>query len=144
MNSTAKIILGLAFLLAPLLLTAQADVLASEDARFAAQTTRDTLSLIRLLADELVYIHSNALVETKADFIHSVGTGRIVYQRMTPEPARRVRALGRQAAIVDGIVHVTGQFQGNTFDMRLRYTAAYRRHKGAWRLVSWQSTRINN
>ncbi len=144
MNSTAKIILGLAFLLAPLLLTAQADVLASEDARFAAQTTRDTLSLSRLLADELVYIHSNALVETKADFIHSVGTGRIVYQRMTPEPARRVRALGRQAAIVDGIVHVTGQFQGNTFDMRLRYTAAYRRHKGAWRLVSWQSTRINN
>ena len=74
------------FLLALLIFTlpaiAQNTILSSEDARFRAQVQRDTLALQNLLSDDLVYIHSNALTETKTDFINSVRTGHIAYQSM--------------------------------------------------------------
>lgn len=143
MNHKIALVVGLYFLWAAGL-GAQSGLLAIEDARFEAQVARDTVRLRQLLADDLVYIHSNALTESKSDFIHSVGSGRIVYQRMQAEAGRRIRTSGRRIAIVDGTAQVTGLFQSNAFEMKLRYTASYRKHRGQWQLWSWQSTRINN
>ncbi len=120
---------------------AQRTIGESEDARFRAQVNQDTLALKNLLADDLMYIHSNALAETKQDFINSVKTGNITYQSMQTEGQRSIRMYGK-AGVCNGIVHVTGLLNGNPFDIRLRYTAIYFKQKGGWKLVSWQSTRI--
>lgn len=121
--------------------TAQsAAVFAAEDARFAAQVQRDTVALARLLADSLTYIHSNALVEDKAAFISSVGSGRIIYESMRPE--YRTVEVYRRRALVAGVVAVQGLYQGQSFAMALHYTAYYHKNRRTgWMLHRWQSTR---
>lgn len=123
-------------------LQAQPALLAAEDARFAAQIACDIRQLDKMLDDSLVYIHSNALVERRADFLESIRSGRIVYQLMQAEPDRQLRKIGRRQAIVNGIVSVEGLYSQRSFAMRLRYTAVYTQKKGVWQLNSWQSTRI--
>jgi len=112
----------------------------SETMRFQAQVSRDTVALADLLSDDLVYIHSNALIETKADFIRSVSGGGIRYMAMQAEGEPVIRQWGR-TAISNGIVVVSGIYQGAKFDIRLHYTAVYRKEKSIWKLCSWQSTK---
>lgn len=123
------------------LLLAQSPVLVSEDARFAAQVARDTAALGEMVMDNLIYIHSNALVETKADFIESVGSGRIQYLAMAPIGERALARYGR-TAVITGLVGVEGKYQGRTFSLKLRYTAVYRKSGGDWKLLRWQSTQV--
>jgi ketosteroid isomerase-like protein len=128
-------------LLAPLSLAGQAEVWASEDARFAAQVAQDVDALRELVADDLLYIHSNALVETREDFLASVQSGNIRYLDMRPEGKRELVRYGR-TAVTNGIVKVLGRYQGREFDIQLRYTAVYRKQRNNWQLVRWQSTRL--
>lgn len=120
---------------------AQRSIAESEDMRFKAQVSKDTLALEKLLGDDLVYTHSNALTESKSDFIKSVRTGHITYQAIQPGGVRSIRQYGK-TGISNGVVNVTGLIGGGQFQMQLRYTAVYVKQKGAWRLVSWQSTKI--
>ena len=136
------IIAGLILCLQLSWLQAQNALLAAEDARFAAQVARDVQRLDKMLDQPLVYIHSNALVESRADFLESVGSGRIVYQLMQAEPDRQLRKIGRRQTVVNGIAKVEGIYSQRPFSMRLRYTAVYIRKQGRWLLNSWQSTRI--
>lgn len=136
------IIAGLILCLQLSWLQAQNALLAAEDARFAAQVARDVQRLDKMLDESLVYIHSNALVESRADFLESVGSGRIVYQLMQAEPDRQLRKIGRRQTVVNGITKVEGIYNQRPFSMRLRYTAVYIRKQGRWLLNSWQSTRI--
>lgn len=103
-------------------------------------TKADTQALKQLLADDLVYIHSNALKETKADHLRSIGTGKIVYQQMDRE-AVSVRVYGK-TALSSGTIKVKGILNGNPFELRMLYTAVYRKNKKGWQLVNWQSTRL--
>lgn len=125
----------------PFCTLAQRTVQESERMRFEAQVARDTATLARLLANDLVYIHSNALVETKTDFIRSVGGGGIRYLGLRKTEPGMTQVWGK-TAISQGIVEVKGLYQGNTFDMSLRFTSVYRKTKGIWILHAWQSTRI--
>lgn len=136
-----RIALLLAMSAVPFSVTAQKSVAQSESMRFSAQISQDTTALHRLLSDNLIYIHSNALVETKPDFIRSVGGGGIRYLAMSSVSPAEIRQWGKTAVAV-GIVNVRGLYQGVAFDMRLRYTSVYRKHKGIWQLSSWQSTRV--
>lgn len=115
-------------------------ILATEQQRFASMVSRDTVALRPLLADDLVYIHSNALQENKAAHLSAITTGRLVYASMLRETAQ-VRRYGKMA-LTNGIVQVKGVVNGTPFDIRLLYTGVYRRVQGKWRLVNWQSTRL--
>ena len=112
---------------------------ASEQMRFRAQEQRDLRTLEDLLADDLIYIHSNALVESKSDFLSSVEKGAIRYERMRPAPDQRIRRFGK-TAIINGTVEVDGIYKGTPFSVTLLYTSVYRRRGGTWRLLRWQST----
>jgi Domain of unknown function (DUF4440) len=122
------------------LLSAQSGVLADEQQRFNAMMKQDTTFLEHHLHQHLIYIHSNALLESRADFIHSVASGAIRYENIQREKAQVTR-FGR-TAIVNGIVRVTGLLKGQPFNIQLHYTAVYRKKRGHWQLLRWQSTRI--
>lgn len=122
-------------------LWAQRSLAASEQMRFEAQVSRDTAALGRLLSEDLLYVHSNALAENKADFIRSVASGSIQYLAMRKLQSTMAQIWGK-TALLQGIVEVQGLYQGNAFAMTLRYTSVYRKEKGCWQLVTWQSTRI--
>ncbi len=119
---------------------ADQSVLDAEQRRFEAMTRKDTAALRDMLSDDLVYIHSNALTENKKEHLSSIASGRMVYEMMIREQAR-VRRYGK-TALTNGIVNVKGTVKGTTFELRLAYTAVYRKKGGKWLLANWQSTRM--
>src|SRR5690349_8373776 len=105
-------------------------VLQTELKRFNAMVQKDTVLLERLLAQDLVYVHSNALKENKQEHIRSIITGKIVYQRMDREEAT-VRLYGK-TAVINGAIKVKGILSANPFEVRMLYTAVYRKNKAVW------------
>lgn len=115
-------------------------VLDAEQHRFEAMTRRDTLALRAMLAEDLVYVHSNALTERKQDHLRAISSGKLVYESMVREKVD-VRRFGK-IAITNGAIKVKGILNGTAFDIHLTYTAVYHKKHGRWQLLNWQSTRI--
>jgi Domain of unknown function (DUF4440) len=117
----------------------QAIVVPFELARFEAMTRRDTMALRGMLHDELLYVHSNWLAEDKSAHIEAIRTGKIVYAQIRSEVLRRKR--WHRTTMINGIAQVEGSFNGTPFSLNLRYTSVYRKVKGRWLLLNWQSTK---
>ncbi|MFN0177597.1 MAG: family 16 glycoside hydrolase [Gemmatimonadales bacterium] len=111
-----------------------------ELARFEAQVRRDTAALRDLLDEDLVYIHSNALIESKAHFIASVAQGIIRYDSLVPTEMHH-RVYGT-TAVGNGRVRVQVELNGQLVRIELLFTTVHVRRQGRWRLVNWQSTRV--
>ncbi|MCS7035748.1 MAG: nuclear transport factor 2 family protein [Saprospiraceae bacterium] len=115
-------------------------VLQDELRRFDAMTRRDTAELSRWLSEDLIYRHSNGLLEDKRSHLEAIASGALVYEHMVRDSAQAQR-YGR-TALVNGVVRVRGRLQQAPFDVRLSYLAVYRKKGARWRLVRWQSTRL--
>ena len=115
-------------------------LIALEKQRFLAMTQKDTLFLQKVLADDLIYTHSNALIETKKDFLTSIQIGKIIYKSLESEEIK-VR-IYEKTAIINGLVHVVGALNGKEFDIHLRYVDVYHKNKMGWQLVAWQSVKV--
>jgi hypothetical protein len=114
---------------------------ASELARFAAMQRGDTAALRPLLADELVYTHSNAMVESRELHLELIGGRRTVYESLVPA-VMRYTLYGPGVALGHGVVQAKGLLNGTPFDVILRVTTMHAWRDGRWQLVSWQSTRV--
>lgn len=112
-----------------------------EHRRFEAMTKKDSNFLQNVLDNELTYIHSNGLVETKTQHIDNILSGTIVYKFMRPDELL-VRVY-KKSAVVTGVVFVNGMFKGKEFDICLRFTDVYVKRKGKWKLAAWQSLRVD-
>lgn len=115
-------------------------VLTTETVRFEAMMRFDTAALRPMLAEDLLYIHSNALEEDKTAHLNAISSRKIVYADMQREQSK-VYLYGK-TALVTGILHVGGTYKDTPFDVRLRYTAVYRKKRGKWLLLHWQSTKL--
>src|SRR4051812_1662291 len=89
----------------------EGEALAAEDARYAAQMGDDFSALQKLIGSDLVYIHSSAVVDTKASYIESMKSGTVKYRVMRRSDVT-VRTYGC-IAIISGLgnfdVTVEGQ-----------------------------------
>lgn len=112
----------------------------AERQRFAALTAQDLAALDPLLADELLYCHSNGQVENKQQFLETVRTGRIRYESIDVHEFQ-ARLYG-EVAIGTGYITVQGQLGGQSMTLELRYMDAFVWRAGHWQLVNWQSTRL--
>lgn len=118
-----------------------AAVLRSEDARFRAQVAADTAAVGRLLAPELTYTHSNALVENRREFVADIASKKLIYHKLEPQN-RQVRVSGR-TALVTGRVQVSVTLEGKgPIELVLQYTEVYVRRGGEWKLLAWHSARV--
>jgi ketosteroid isomerase-like protein len=115
-------------------------VLAAQDRRFAATVAADTSALSALTTEDMTYTHSSAKVDTRADFLESLESGRVRYVSIAPEE-RRVRHYG-DAAVVSGTCHVEVDVSGQRVALRLRFTELYVRRGGEWKMALWHSTRV--
>jgi ketosteroid isomerase-like protein len=109
-----------------------------ERARFRAMVANDVEELSRLLADDVVYIHSNGEVESKADFLRRLRSGSLRYRSVEPADVR-VRIYGH-TAVTTGRSRMAVTSAGADREFEIRYTAVYAANAGRWQLVSWQST----
>lgn len=115
-------------------------VLDQESSRFEAMIKADTSALRPMLAEDLIYVHSNGMKESKTDHLNAIAARKLVYQKMERQEAN-VRFYGKMT-LVNGKLKAMGLINNNVFDIQLAYLAVYHKKKGVWQLVSWQSTRL--
>jgi ketosteroid isomerase-like protein len=116
-------------------------VLAAQDKRIALTIAGDLAGLGAAMSDDLTYTHSNARVETKAEFLEAIRSGQSRYKSMTFDE-RRVRLHGDATAIVSGTCRVQVTSGGRDIDIKLRFTELYVKQAGVWKMALWQSTRV--
>jgi hypothetical protein len=115
-------------------------VIAAQDRRVAATLAADLTLLDGMMTDDVSYIHSNAVAETKAEFLDALKSGKYRYKSMSFDE-RKVRLLGAAAA-VSGTCRVQVTSGGRELDVRLRFTELYVKQADAWKMALWQSTRV--
>jgi len=114
-------------------------VLDLERVRFAADLRADAAALDTLLADDVVYVRSSGAVDTKAQYIRSLGaSGPYALDSLVPGDLS-VRVYG-QAAVVTGRLLVKLRAQPAPY--ALRFTDVWERRNGRWQLVVFQATRL--
>lgn len=118
-----------------------AAVLSAEDARFAAMVAADPDAMRRWMADDLEYVHSTGVVESRPQLIDTIQEARLRYREVMPSD-RSVAFLGSDAAIVQGQARFGIEAGPKRLDFVGRYLAVYRREGGDWRLRAWQSLRL--
>jgi hypothetical protein len=112
------------------------EILALEDRRIEAMVAGDVQALEEILADDLIYTHTTARLDTKASFIDAVKTGKSNYKSVDRKDVE-VRDL-RDTAVVT--CHAKFHVGDNKFEAR--FIDVYARRNGAWQMVAWQSTRV--
>ena len=112
------------------------EILALEDRRAKAMIAADVQVLEEILADDLIYTHTTARLDTKASFIDAVKTGKSNYKSVDRKDVE-VRELG-DTAVVTG--HAKFHVGDNKFEAR--FIDVYAKRNGAWQMVAWQSTRV--
>ena len=122
---------------------AKQKLLAMEKVRFDALITRDTAALSRLLADDLVFMHTNGVIENKASLLKSIATGSLEYLFILPETS---------TATVDGNVGwVYGKANirfkvasiNMTIDQYISFINFYRLIHDQWQLVACQNAKVS-
>jgi len=112
------------------------EILGLEDRRIEAMVKGDVQALEEILADDLIYTHTTARLDTKASFIDAVKTGKSNYKSVDRKNVE-VRNLG-DTAVVTG--HARFHVGDNKF--AARFTDVYAKRNGSWQMVAWQSTRL--
>ena len=108
--------------------------------RMQAMATKDVAALDALLADDLVYTHSSARLDTKQSLIANMKSGATVYSAVEPSEVR-AQDLG-DVVILTGVARIKVSSNGNNLDFRVRFTDAFAKRSGHWQMVAWQSTRL--
>ena len=108
--------------------------------RMAAMCQKDIATLNTLLADDLVYTHSSARLDTKQSLINGMESGTTVYTAVEPSDVK-AQDLGN-AVVLTGAARFSVLANGNPIHFGVRFTDVYTNQNGQWQMVAWQSTRL--
>ncbi len=121
---------------------AEDDVKKAEQAWADAITKNDFAALDGVLADDLHYLHSTGLVDSKAAYIESMKSGKQKYISVKYGQIK-VRVYG-SAAVVNADAMVAYTTDGKGGNNHLAFTHVFAKKGGKWQLVSHQSLRLAN
>jgi len=114
----------------------------AEKQRFEAQIAQNVEVLEKVLADDLLYTHSNGLTDTKEAYIQSIKEGKTRYNVIDVQEMT-VRFYGK-TAVINGRANVRVTTNGQASDLKLKYTDVYVKNGKQWQMVAWQSLRLSN
>jgi ketosteroid isomerase-like protein len=115
-------------------------IIALDKKRMDAMCQQDVTTLHVLLADDLVYTHSSARLDTKQSLIGSMASGTTVYTAIEPSDVK-AQDLG-DAVVLTGSARIRVTSNGNPVSFGVRFTDVYVNNGGQWQMVAWQSTRL--
>jgi len=116
------------------------EIIAADDRRFQAMVKQDWAALNSALADDLVYVHSSARVESKKEHVSNLQAGKPNYRGASPR-ARQVRMRG-DVGIVNGVSEMHVENAGKEQHFTIRYLAVYAKIADRWQMTAWQSTKV--
>ena len=116
------------------------EIIALDKKRMDAMCQKDIATLNAVLADDLVYTHSSARLDTKQSLIGGMESGKTVYTGIEPSDVK-AQDLG-DAVVLTGIARIQVNSGGNPNSFSVRFTDVYANRGGRWQMVTWQSTRL--
>ena len=119
---------------------AAAEVLAADDARYAAMIAQDYDALDKLLADDLLYTHSTSATDTKREYLAALRSGKYRYRAARRE-GTSVRIQGT-IAIVNGRSFIDVDVDGVPKSLANVFVNVWARTPAGWQMMAWQSTAV--
>ena len=108
--------------------------------RMTAMAEKDIATLNELIADDLVYTHSSARLDTKQSLIGNMQSGSTVYTAVVPSDVQ-AQDLG-DTVVLTGSCRISVNAGGRPNSFGVRFTDVYANRGGQWQMVAWQSTRL--
>ena len=108
--------------------------------RMQAMASKDVATLESLIADDLIYTHSSARLDTKRSLIEGMTSGKTVYTSVEPSDVK-AQDLG-DTVVLTGVAQIKVTVGGTPNAFGVRFTDVYARRDGRWQMVTWQSTRL--
>ena len=108
--------------------------------RMDAMARKDLAALDALIAEDLVYTHSTARLDTKQSLLGAMESGATVYTSVVPSDVA-AQDLGN-TVVLTGSARIGVMSQGRPNSFAVRFTDVWSNQTGQWRMVAWQSTRL--
>jgi ketosteroid isomerase-like protein len=108
--------------------------------RMQAMAQKDFATLNAVLADDLIYTHSSARLDSKQSLIGNMQSGATVYTSVEPSEVK-AQDLG-DAVVLTGVAQIKVVSNGKPNAFGVRFTDIYAKRNGRWQMVTWQSTRL--
>ncbi|MSP05114.1 MAG: nuclear transport factor 2 family protein [Acetobacteraceae bacterium] len=115
-------------------------IIALDKQRMDATARKDIATLKSLIADDLIYTHSSARMDTKATLLGAMESGATVYTEMTPSDVM-AQDCG-DTVVLTGKARIGVTSGGKPTAFTVRFTDVYAKRSGQWEMVTWQSTRL--
>jgi ketosteroid isomerase-like protein len=116
----------------------RAEIKKLEDRRFQAMIDSDFDTLDKLLGDGLIYTHSTAQADTRAEYIALCKKGVFKYLKIE-RPVENIQVYG-DTVVVTGQTKMDAIVEGKPKVLNSRYTDVWIRGAKGWQMVVWQST----
>jgi ketosteroid isomerase-like protein len=108
--------------------------------RMTAMAEKDIATLNKIIADDLIYTHSSARLDTKKSLIGAMESGTTVYTAV--EPSEVVAQDLGDTVVLTGVAAISVKSGGNPNSFRVRFIDVYANRGGQWQMVTWQSTKL--
>lgn len=108
--------------------------------RMTAMAEKDIATLNAVIADDLIYTHSSARMDTKKTLIGAMESGSTVYTSMVPSDVV-AQDLG-DSVVLTGVAAISVMSGGKPNSFRVRFIDVYAKRGSGWQMVTWQSTRL--
>jgi hypothetical protein len=106
-----------------------------------ALVSKDSVALSKVLADDVTYGHTNAMIQTKAELIREVVS--LVQDYKSIEPSEMKIRIYDNAAVVTMNIKVSMLYQKKPLDMNMKATFTWIRKNREWQLVARQAVKMN-
>ena len=100
----------------------------------------DTGFMEKYFADDFTGIHSDGKLSTKAQEIDNVKSGNLKWATVDVHE-RKISVYG-DTAVVTALASSTGTLGGKPYSADFRTTQVWVKHKGNWKVVAFQTTRV--
>lgn len=111
-----------------------------EDRRYKAMIERDLSSLADLLNDDLLYTHSSAKTDTKAQYLASLESGATIYKSVSRDQIT-IRVYDN-IALINGHVVLEATVDGVDRLLDNMFLNAWVKTEKGWQMTAWASTPI--
>jgi ketosteroid isomerase-like protein len=119
---------------------AEKEIMALDARRITAMVHKDIEALRGLLRDDLTYVHSGGPIETKAQILDELTTGKLHYDAI--EQSEHAMRFYGETAVMTGRALLKATSGKRPVNFPIRFTAVWVRTQGTWQLAAWQSTKI--
>ncbi|MEO8018347.1 MAG: nuclear transport factor 2 family protein [Pseudomonadota bacterium] len=110
-----------------------ADLAARVHAYDEAQVKGDKTALEDLVAEDYVLINSSGQRQTKADLIRDYTKPGFKLEPFSIEEP--VEVVWSNGAVMGGVARIRGVDDGQSYDVRLRFSDIWAKHAGKWRVI---------